>query len=210
LPDLLLNNLWPGLVAWSILYCSDYGLTIASARLYQGGARDKVALEGSYEITPYFQRDVDALRLVSPRFLAALLLSLIWLTALWWVSTSSWPLMYSFGLGLVILGELAIHMRHFRNLLLFRAIIRTDEVRGRIEYSRGLILRMSSFEFLAFSGLFTVLFLFTRSAFVLGGAAASSTLTCHRAVRLSAIVRRLGFHYEAAMGNVCDGGVARG
>jgi hypothetical protein len=172
LPDLLLNNLWPALVAWAILYCSDYSLTIASARLYQAGARDKVALEGSYEITPYYQRDVDALRLVSPRFLVALLLSLIWLTALWWVAMASWPPLYSFGLGLLILGELAIHMRHFRNLLLFRAIIRTDEVRGRIEYARGLMLRMSSFEFLAFSGLFTVLFLFTGSAFVLGGVAA--------------------------------------
>jgi len=172
LPELLLDKLWPGLVAWAILYCSDYGLTITCSRLYQAGARDKIVFEGSYEITPYFQHDINSLRLVSPRFLTALLLSLFWLAILWWLATESWPAVYSLALGAVILLELAIHMRHFRNLLLFRALIRTDEVRGRIEYSRRLLLRMSSFELLAFSGLFSVLFLFTRSFFVLGGAAA--------------------------------------
>jgi len=170
-PELFLDNLWPGLVAWSILYCSDYGLTIACARLYQAGARERIAFEGSYEITPYYQRDVNSLRLVSPRFVIALVLSLIWLSAMWWsATTASWPVMYSWALGAIVGIELAIHMRHFRNLFLFRAIVGTDQVRGRIEYARVLMLRASSFELLAFSGLFTVLVLFTRSSFAVGGA----------------------------------------
>jgi hypothetical protein len=175
-PDLLLNSVWPGLVAWTILYCSDYVLTVVCARLYAAGARDKIVCEGSYEITPYFQRDVDSLRRVSPRFLAALVLSSLWLAATWWLSTQSWPLMYAFALGAVILPELAIHVRHIRNLLLFRALVRTDEVRGRLEYSRPLMLRLSSLELLTFSGLFAVLFLFTGSVFVLGGVMTCSSL----------------------------------
>jgi len=83
---------------------------------------------------------------------------------------SLFPPMYSFLLGGLILVELAIHMRHFRNLVLFRAIVGSDAVRGRIEYPRRLMLRMSSLESLAFSGLFAVVFLFTGSWFVLGGA----------------------------------------
>jgi hypothetical protein len=169
-PELFLDQLWPGLVAWSILYCSDYGLTIACARLYQAGAREKIAFEGSYEITPYYQRDVNSLRSVRPRFVIALVLSLIWLSAMWWSATASWPVMYSLALGAIVGLELAIHMRHFRNLFLFRAIVGTDQVRGRIEYSRVLMLRASSFELLAFSGLFTALVLFTRSSFAAGGA----------------------------------------
>ena len=176
MPELLLNNLWPGLVAWAILYCSDYGLTITCSRLYHSGASDKIVFEGSYEITPYFQRDINSLRLVSPRFLTALLLGLVCLAVVWWLATESWPAVYSLALGAMILPELAIHMRHFRNLLLFRALIRTDEARGHIEYSRRLLLRMSSFELLTFSGLFSVLFLFTRSFFVLGGAVACLSL----------------------------------
>lgn len=171
MPELFLDRLWPGLVAWTILYISDYSLTIVCARLYQAGARDKIALEGSYEITPYYQRDIDALRRVSPRFLAALLISLLWLSAVWWLAMESlFPPMYSFLLGGLILVELAVHMRHFRNLVLFRAVVGSDAVRGRIEYPRRLMLRMSSQESLAFSGLFAVVFLFTGSWFVLGGA----------------------------------------
>jgi len=85
----------PGLVAWTILYISDYSLTIACARLYQAGAREKIAFEGSYEITPYYQGDINALRSLSPRFLAALLFSLVWLSAVWWLAMESFfPAMY--------------------------------------------------------------------------------------------------------------------
>ena len=122
LPTLFLDKLWPGLVAWTVLYVSDYSLTIACARLYQAGARDKIALEGSYEITPYYQRDINALRRVSPRFVAALVLSVAWLSVIWWLAMQMWPPEYSFALGAVVLLELAVHMRHFRNLVLFRAL----------------------------------------------------------------------------------------
>jgi hypothetical protein len=177
LPELFLDRLWPGLVIWTVLYISDYSLTIACARLYQAGARDKIAFEGSYEITPYYQRDINSLRRVSPRFLAALILSLVLLSVVWWLGMESpWPPMYSFMLGAMVLVELAIHMRHVRNLLLFRALVGSDAVRGRIEYPRRLMLRMSSLELLAFSGLFGVLFLFTGSWFILGGALACLSL----------------------------------
>ena len=170
MPELFLDRLWPGLVAWTVLYISDYSLTIMCARLYQAGANEKMAFEGSYEITPYYQRDIDSLRRLSPRFFAALLLSLVWLVLVWWLANEIWPPMYAFGLGGLILLQLAIHMRHLRNLVLFRALVGSDAVRGRIEYPRRLMLRMSSHEGLAFSGLFAVVFMFTGSWFVLGGA----------------------------------------
>ena len=170
MPELFLDTLWPGLLAWTVLYISDYSLTIMCARLYQAGANQKMAFEGSYEITPYYQRDINSLRRLSPRFFAALLLSLVWLSALWWLAMQSlWPPIYALGLGGVILLELAIHMRHIRNLVLFRAMVGSDSIRGRIEYPRRLMLRNSSIEGLTFSGLFAVMFLFTGSWFVLGG-----------------------------------------
>lgn len=172
LSALLLNSLWPGLAIWTVLYVSDYAWTIACARLYRAGVSERIVFDGSYEITPYFQRDIDSLRVVSPRFIMALILSLIWLSVVWWLASLSVPQMYSFALGAVILLELAIHVRHFRSFFLFRAVIRTDAVRGRVEYSRWLMLRLSSIELLTFSGVFAILFLFTESWFVLGGATA--------------------------------------
>ena len=171
MPELFLQNFWSGLAIWAVLFVSDHALTITCARLYQRGVRDKIAFEGSYEITPYFQRDVDSLRRVSPRFILSLLWSSVILFVVWRLVEQSVPEMYSFVLGAMILVQLAIHMRHFRNLFLFRAA-GSDAVRGRIEYSRRVVLRSSCFELIEFSGLFLALFAFTHSWFVLGGSVA--------------------------------------
>ena len=169
MPNFFFNSLWPGLAAWSILYVSDYALTITCARLYQAGVKEKIAFEGSYEITPYYQKDINSLRLISPRFLAMLLLSGSLLSLVWVLNGQSHVEFYELVLGAMILVQLTIHVRHLRNLLLFRAINYTDAVRGRIECSRALLLRMSSSECLVFSGLFLMLFAFTYSWFILGG-----------------------------------------
>ncbi len=168
----LLDNLWPGVVVWSALYISDYGLTLACARMYRSGVSERIVFEGSFEITPYFQSDIDSLRVVSPRFLAAMLLTWVYLAVVWWLAAQSQPHLYEFVLGALISSQLAVHVRHLRNLFLFRAISGTDAVQGRIQYARPLTLRMSSVELLGFSVTFGVLFVFTSSWFLLGGAIA--------------------------------------
>ena len=77
--------------------------------------------------------------------------------------------LYQFVLGSMILSELAIHVRHLRNLFLFRAILSTNGIQGRMQYARPSMLRMSAVELFAFAGLYAFLFLFTFSWFVLGG-----------------------------------------
>jgi hypothetical protein len=120
---------------WSLLYISDYALTFTCARLY--GRQETVVFEGSYEITPFFQRDINSLRVVSPRFVFALLLILGFSGFLWLLNESSpAPELWQLALGALIGVQLAVHMRHFRNLILFRAINHADWVRGRIEYGR--------------------------------------------------------------------------
>jgi len=168
MPNFFLQHLWPGLVLWIALYISDYSLTLTCARLYQNGVREKIAYEGSYEITPYFQRDIDSLRRVSPRFIGALLAIAALLSVLWRLVPETGSAPYAFLLGVLISIQLTIHIRHLRNLFTFRAAM-TDAVRGRIEYSRPTMLRHSSLELLSFAGLYLVLYVFTFSWFVLGG-----------------------------------------
>ena len=170
---LLFDSLWPGLGIWVALYISDYSFTLTCARLYQSGVRKKIVFEGSFEITPYFQSDIDSLRVVSPRFLAAMVVACAYLGAIWWLAGISDARLYQFVLGAMILSELAIHVRHLRNLFLFRAILSTDAIQGRIEYARPCMLEMSAVELFAFAGLYAFLFLVTFSWFVLGG-----VLTC--------------------------------
>jgi hypothetical protein len=175
------SNLWPGLAVWVLLYISDYALTIKCARLYRIGVCEKLVIEGSYELTPIFQRDINSLRRFSPRFLAMLFISSSLLAIVWSLSAQSVPEMYVFALGAMILPELAVHTRHLRNLSTFRAMLDSDCVRGRIEYSRTFILRMSAHELLVFSAMFLLIFVFTQSWFVLGGAATClSTALKHR------------------------------
>ena len=175
------SSVWPGLTVWVLLYISDYALTIACARLYRGGVSEKLAFEGSYEITPFFQRDINSLRRISPRFLVMLFVTTFLMATVWYLSEQSTPELYVFLSGSMILLELTVHIRHLRNLFMFRAMGKSDCVRGRIEYSRPFILQMSSDELFIFSAFFLLLFVFTQSWFVLGGAMSCfSTAIKHR------------------------------
>jgi len=170
--DLFSTSLWPGLLAWILLYVSDYRLTLHCARLYREKVRSTLSFEGSYELTPLFQRDVDADVRLSPRFVFALLVSCTWLSMMWWLTRQPprWPQAYEFVLGMLVLLELAVHVRHLRNLALFRSDFGAEGVQGQVHYPRPLLLRMSATEFFAFAGLFAAAFVITGRPFLLGGA----------------------------------------
>jgi hypothetical protein len=167
------SSLWPSLTVWVLLYISDYTLTLTCARLYRAGVCEKLVFEGSFELNPIFQKDINSLRRFSPRFLALLFITSGMLVTIWFLSAQSVPELYLFASGSMILLELTVHTRHLRNLFMFRAMLKSECVRGRIEYSCTFILRMSAHELFVFSAMFLLLFVFTQSWFVLGGA-----LTC--------------------------------
>lgn len=162
---------WPGVLLWAALYCSDFFFTMACARMYQGGARERISFEGSFEITPYYQEDVDALRLFSPRFLIALTGISAMQAAVWWLTTQALflPQVYLFVLGMLVLSQVSVHLRHIRNYFLFRAIVTGSGISGCIAYARPVILRISAIEFFAFAAAYTVIYALTSSPFVLGG-----------------------------------------
>ena len=183
--DLFFASPWPGVLLWAALYTSDLLFTMACARLYQQSGRDHVVFEGSFEITPYYQKDVDRLRRFSPRFLLAMAATCSVQAFLWWltigVAMSGYgvfmPDGYLFGLGAMVLVQLTVHVRHVRNYILFRAVAAGDGISGRIEYRRPIMLRLSSVELLGFAVVYAVIFAFTESWFVLGGVIACGALS---------------------------------
>jgi len=181
----LFDSWIPGVVLWALLYISDYTCTIASARAYRAGVSENIEFEGSFELTPFYQADVNALRHFSPRFLAALLWMSILLVVVWACSQQlpGWEPVYEVVLGGAVLIECAIHMRHFRNLYLFRIIRAGNCVSGRIAYTRTLLLRASAVELLSFAGFYLLLSVLLGSWFLLGGALAClATARNHRAL----------------------------
>jgi hypothetical protein len=167
---------WLGPLAWAVLYCSDYFLTITSARLY--AQQDKVRFEGSYELNPLFEAEVNALRRISPRFIAILIVSTVSLLLMGMMAEQDMHGFYVFVLGALVLIQLTVHIRHLRNWLFFRHVLLPDGISGHLEYRRAVILRTSAFEILEFGVLYAFIYAFTPAGpFVLGGAFACATLS---------------------------------
>jgi len=166
----LATSPWPGVILWIILYISDYYLTIRSAR----GFREikHFQFEGSYELTPQFQSDVDALKPISTRHLLLLAIYSFLIFLLWWVIVRYLrsPSLYNLYLGLFLLVEVAVHLRHLRNLFLVREIQKYGGVEGQISYRKWFSYRISAFEFYLIGFLFLIVAVLSFSTFFLGGA----------------------------------------
>ncbi len=172
------DNWWPGSILATGLYVSDYACTLLGARAYRTRASATLVFEGSYELNPVFQRDIDAAKRLSPRFLLALVSVNVLLALMWWLTHQppQRPTAYELALGAFVLLELAIHMRHFRNMYLFNTAFGPGGIQGSVLYPRSVSLRLSAFDALSFSLLYLVLFVATGSSFILGGVASCLVL----------------------------------
>jgi|SRR5579859_771022 len=169
----MIDNPWFALALWLLSYLADYYLTLYSARLYRQGAQAHVAFEGSLELTPYYQADIDQLRRVSLRFILAVVWSVLLLELIWYLSivVLKLPWAFEFLLGGLVLREAAVLMRHARNIALFRAARAEGQgISGKITYTRRLSLRQSAVELWAFAALFALLAALTASWLLAGGA----------------------------------------
>jgi hypothetical protein len=189
--DLLLHNSWLTIIVWDMLYISDYYLTLYGATLYQQYAKEHIVFEGSYELTPYYQQDINSLRRFSPRFVAALILysGLLWVVGDLLTRLGGLPQLFVMVIGALVLLELAIHMRHIRNIALFRLIKNGAGLRGKLEYPRRVTLSMSVTEMITFAVFFFLLYLAVQNWFFLGGVI-SCLMTAVKHWRLSKKVGR--------------------
>ena len=172
LEQLFIDNIVITLIIWTLIYVGDYYLTIYGARLYRANAQDHLGIQGSYELTPVFRNDVDALKMVSVRFLAFVVLSNVALAFVWYLSVIllDTPELFSFLIGALMLREGVIHLRHWRNITTFRLFAQPNLTQGRIEYTKKFSLQLSANELLSFAIFFFLLAITLSSWFVLGGA----------------------------------------
>ena len=166
----LATNPWYGVILWIILYTSDYYLTLYSAR----GFREigHFQFEGSFELTPQYQKDIDYLRPVSKLHLTLLVVYSFIILIVWWITQLSVYLAWSYPLylGMFLLLEVAVHLRHLRNIALIREIKRNGGVEGQVTYRKWFSYRISAGELYIHATLFLLIALLTYSLFFLGGA----------------------------------------
>ena len=166
----LTTSPWPGVILWIILYTSDYYLTLYAARGFREIGHFR--FEGSYELTPQYQKDIDNLRPVSRLHLVLLFGYSLLILLIWWITRLSIYLEWTYPLylGMFLLLEVAVHLRHIRNVLLIREIRRNGGVDGEIRYRKWFSYRISANELYINATLFLLVALLTYSLFFLGGA----------------------------------------
>lgn len=168
----LTSNPWYGVLCWGLLYISDYHLTIRAARGFR--EIDRYRFEGSIELTPQFQEDIDQLNTVSKRHILWLIASSLILLIVWWITRLSIYLEWTYPLylGMFLLLEVAVHFRHLRNLAIIREIRKHGGVDGQITYKQWFSYRNSANELYITGTFFLLVAVLTFSLFFLGGAIA--------------------------------------
>lgn len=164
----------PGMLLWAALYISDYYMTLAAARGYKDIGVFK--FEKSFELTPQFQKDIDGQSRISRRHILYLFAYTIIIPVFWFLGVRilrmDW--LYSFLIGALLLLEVAVHMRHFRNWKQIHIYKREGGVTGSIIFGQRFSYLSSAFDLYLYAVLFLLVFLVTFSPFFLGG-----TFSCY-------------------------------
>jgi len=168
MPDYLYRYPWIPVMMWTILYISDYYLTLWGAMLYR--SQNVVKLEGGYELTPAYINDIDSLRKFSPRFLYGLVFgTCVLLFTLILVRQASW--LYGIIVGDFLFVELVVHIRHFTNITTYRSYSKMKEngITGFISSPKALSYTRSSNQFVAFGIFMLITYGMTLNWMILGG-----------------------------------------
>jgi hypothetical protein len=168
----LLENAWIVTIVWGLVYLADYYLTIYGARLFRTALEERVKFGGSYELTPVFRKDVDALKLFSPNFLWRWVLSMALFPAVFYLSfyVLETGLPYNVLAGGLFLRSTPILIRHARNIALARMARQPGNMEGWVQYSQKLNLRLSAVELWGFAAFYLVIAVVLPSGFFAGGA----------------------------------------
>ncbi|MGC9367171.1 MAG: hypothetical protein ACP5FK_09080 [bacterium] len=170
---IIFDNISLTISIWLILYIADYYLSIIGNKIYHCGAKKYFTFTGSYELTPRFQRDIDNQKIISWNFAKSVLLSVLLILIIWFLYRQQKipQIILVFTAGGLIVRQIAVIIRHLRNINLFYHAKRNRGLSGNIVYQRWFSYRISAVELVLFAGLFMFIYLLTGSISFLGGTA---------------------------------------
>lgn len=168
--DYSINHFWFAAFIISFLFLSDYLITRKCSALYHRGASKTLDLEGGIELNPIWQEDIYKQKKINLKFLLIIII-LIFLIYFIWKNfvPAGYSGPYEFLLGGIILSELFIHTRHFKNLFLFKEIL-GKRIIGEIKYTRPSMHYLAAKDAVVFALFYLVLALLVGRAFFWGGA----------------------------------------
>jgi hypothetical protein len=148
--------------------------------------RSLSVLRGGYELTPQFKSEVDQYRLFGPRFIRSALVTTVFLCITWWLVEQGWtfPQLYPFAMGAVVLLAAVVNLRHVQNLTFFRFTQDQEKPQGQVFYPHSMIYRGSAIGFAAHAIFFLLFAILMGSWFFAGGVCACG-ITAWRHSRLA-------------------------
>jgi hypothetical protein len=176
----LISYPWIAAIAWAVLCVSDHHLTLLGQRYFK--SQKIVEIEGSYELTPEHQDDIDNelplswLWLIWTVFGAAVLL----MTGLFATQNGIIQIWYLLLMGALLILQLGVHERHIWNILFYKHLASSDPgVEGRVYWRRTDIYRRSATQ-LWLSAAFTLILAGLSSSYILLGGAFGLAGTARR------------------------------
>jgi hypothetical protein len=164
------DNFWLAVVLWLLFCLCDYYLTLIGNRLWMKYGQAHIEFEGSYELNPHHQKDVDALRWLSPRYLVMLSLSALCLAFIRWLSDSlKVSEIFTAVIGCLLLTELTVIARHVENISRFTLMKEPGSIEGHIRSARWVDISLLARDYGYWALLFLILFCLTGSWLFVGG-----------------------------------------
>ncbi len=165
-----LDSLPVAVVLWIVVYVADYYLTLYGRQLWLKNAQSFFKLGGSYELNPYYQKDVDANNRVSRRFIFMLSFGVIWMLCVY-LFTQYLDLRQVFpaAVGFLVLPEMVVLSTHVQNVRLFKLAAVPDAVQGEISYARWVSLDGTAWKFGYWALVFLCCALLMSNWFFVGG-----------------------------------------
>src|SRR5450432_314517 len=165
------TSLPAAIVLWVVLYCADYYLTLYGNDLRAKYAVDHMGLDGSYELNPYYVRDIGSKKRVSGRFIFMLVLFAVWLAVVWYgAQYFDIPEAFSVAAGVVLLMEVPVLATHLQNISMYRFMKTPGAAVGKITYARWIGITLAGRIFGYWLIAYCALFLLTGSWLFVGGA----------------------------------------
>lgn len=170
------TKVWLSMIVISLVYISDYYLTLAQSKLYQKGAKNHFEIEGGIELNPRFRDDINKQKTLSTNFIKSLIILNI--TTLMFYSLKITNIINPMEIlfGTFLLAELYIHTKHLKSLFLYKTALKSEGIGGKIIYSRKFVHESSAIDLAIFAGFYLVLWGLSGKLFFVYGSLACLVL----------------------------------
>ncbi len=169
---LLLDNVWFAIALGAIFYIATYLLGLYEIYLYHAGAKDFLVIPNRYDLNPERQAAITQRRWFTWKFAAILIVLAIGIGAAWQIAIGQYNRsdVFAFIIGGLLLLEITDAAQRIRNIILFYYAPKSNNAKGKIEYSRRLVFSQLLFELYIFAAVYLFVFVTTGSWLFFGGA----------------------------------------